>query len=83
MKQLLLLLSFWNICSLCIAGEKETSIKASLTKVTVFRTGAEMSHVAKADIQKGNSELIVENISNSLDLNSVRVNCPGGVTIMG
>jgi len=83
MKKLLLLLVLGNICSRSIARDNEKSTKASLTRVTVYRAGAEMNHLAKAELQKGNSELIIENISNALDINSIRVNCPGAVTIMG
>ncbi len=57
--------------------------KASLTNVTVFRVGAEMTHLAKAELIKGNNELIIENISNKMDANSIQVNCNGNVTVMG
>ena len=57
--------------------------KASLTNVTVFRVGAEMNHLAKAELIKGNNELIIENISNKMDANSIQVNCNGNVTVMG
>lgn len=58
-------------------------VKAGLTHVTVFRIGAEMNHLAKAELIKGNNELIIENISNSMDANSLQVNCNGSVTVMG
>lgn len=58
-------------------------VKAGLTHVTVFRIGAEMNHLAKAGLIKGNNELIIENISNSMDANSLQVNCNGSVTVMG
>ena len=59
------------------------TVKASLTNVTVFRIGAEMNHLAKAELIKGNNELIIENVSNAMDANSIQVNCNGNVTIMG
>jgi TonB-dependent SusC/RagA subfamily outer membrane receptor len=59
------------------------SVKASLNAVTVYRQGAEMNHQAKAQLGNGNNELVIENISNALDPNSIQVNCDGNVTVMG
>ena len=63
-------------------GGRSTT-KANLSAVTIFRQGAEMNHLAKADLAKGNNELVIENISNAVDINSVQVNCSGNVTVMG
>ncbi len=59
------------------------SVKATLNAVTVYRIGAEMNHRATAQLTKGNNELIIEDISNTLDANSIQVNCHVNVTIMG
>ncbi len=59
------------------------TVKATLAAVTVYRVGAEMHHQAKATLVKGNSELIIEDISNALDVNSIQVTCNGSVTVMG
>ena len=59
------------------------TVKASLNAVTVYRAGAEMNHQAKAQLNSGNNELIIENISNALDQNSIQVNCDGNVTVTG
>jgi hypothetical protein len=59
------------------------NVKATLNAVTVYRIGAEMNHLAKAQLIKNNNELIIENISNALDANSIQVNCNGNVTVMG
>ncbi len=73
---------------LCINFAKATdgngnTVKATLNTVTVYRVGAEMNHQAKAQLVNGNNELVIENISNALDVNSLRVNCDGNVTVMG
>ncbi|HOZ77832.1 MAG TPA: DUF4139 domain-containing protein [Ferruginibacter sp.] len=66
------------------AGEgNRNTVKATLNAVTVFRQGAEMTHLAKADIGKGNNELVIENVSNAVDINSIQVTCNAHVTIMG
>ncbi len=59
------------------------TVKATLNAVTVYRVGAEMNHQAKAQLAKGNNELIIEDISNALDASSIQVNCNGNVTVMG
>jgi TonB-dependent SusC/RagA subfamily outer membrane receptor len=65
------------------AGEEPTVVPSSLKTVTVYRTGAEMTHLTTAQLQKGNQDLVIEGISNTIDINSVQVNCPAAVTIMG
>ena len=59
------------------------TVKATLNAVTVYRVGAEMNHQAKAQLTKGNNELIIEGISNALDASSIQVNCNGNATVMG
>ncbi len=84
MKKILSLLSFLYCFAAAAANDGSAiAAKANLTNVTVFRFGAEMNHLAKADVLKGNNELIIENISNTLDANSIQVNCNGNVTVMG
>lgn len=58
-------------------------VPSSLKTVTVYRNGAELIHNTSAQLDKGNEELIIEGISNSIDINSVQINCPSAVTIMG
>ena len=77
------------VCTLlCIIAatakdDNGNTVKATLNAVTVYRIGAEMNHQAKAQLAKGNNELIIEDISNSLDASSIQVNCNGNVTVMG
>lgn len=81
------LISFFVIsiffCSSIFANDEKNSVSASLKTVTIYRTGAEMIHTAKATLSKGNNELIIEGISSSVDINSIQVNCPSLVTILG
>jgi len=82
MKQLILF--FLLVLSILFVNAKNgNTVKSNLTYVTVYRTGAEMNHLAKADLVRGNNELIIENVSNTIDINSLRVNCSGAVTVMG
>jgi TonB-dependent SusC/RagA subfamily outer membrane receptor len=85
MKQFFFLLVCFSTITMAFAknGDGANTVKANLTAVTVYRTGAEMNHQAKAGLSKGNNELVIENISNSIDINSLQVNCSGNVTVMG
>ena len=65
------------------ANDEKKSASASLKSVTIYRSGAEMTHVATAQLSQGSDELIIENISNQVDVNSIQINCPAAVTIMG
>lgn len=77
------------ICAIiCVAfvsakDPASNSVKASLSAVTVYRVGAQLNHLAKATLVKGNNELIIDDVSNTLDANSIQVNCNGNVTVMG
>lgn len=64
-------------------AEDKVTVPATLKAVTIYRSGAEMNHVASATLKQGNNELIIENISNKVDINSIQVKAPNAVTIMG
>ncbi|MBC7937982.1 MAG: DUF4139 domain-containing protein [Rhizobacter sp.] len=65
------------------AGDEKNTITSTVKSVTVYRNGAEMIHTATANLAKGSSELVIEGISNTIDINSLQVNCPSTVTILG
>ena len=65
------------------AAENPLIVPSSLKTVTVYRTGAEMSHLSTIQLSSGPQEILVEGISNKIDINSVQINCPAAVTIMG
>jgi TonB-dependent SusC/RagA subfamily outer membrane receptor len=82
MKQLVTLLLL--ICSSgTYANEEKNIVPAELKTATVYSTGAELTHNAKALLKQGNSELIIQGISSYVDVNSIQVNCPASVTILG
>jgi TonB-dependent SusC/RagA subfamily outer membrane receptor len=65
------------------AGDGPTVVPSSLQSVMVYRSGAEMVHTARARLAQGNSELIIDDVSTTLDPASIRISCGGNVTIMG
>lgn len=65
------------------AGDEKNTVASTVKSVTVYRNGAEMIHTANANLPKGSSELLIEGISNAIDINSLQINCPSTVTILG
>jgi TonB-dependent SusC/RagA subfamily outer membrane receptor len=66
-----------------IATDGPLVVPSSLKTVTVYRSGAELIHNTSVQLSQGNEELVIEGISNNIDINSVQINCPSAVTIMG
>ena len=84
MKSKILLLTFSLFLFLLLhAADERSSVTSNLKTVTVYRSGAELIHTTSAVLKQGNNELIIEGISNQLDINSIQINCPSTVTIMG
>src|SRR4051812_24318286 len=71
------------VCSSIQAKDDPLVLPSNLKTVTVYRAGAEMMHQTTAQLQQGNGDVIIEGISNNVDINSIQINCPAAVTIMG
>jgi hypothetical protein len=65
------------------AADETKTVGSSIKSATVYRNGAELIHSARAALPQGSSELIVDGISNTIDINSLQINCPSAVTILG
>ncbi len=65
------------------ANDDRNEVQANLKSVTVYHSGAEMIHFASANLKAGNNEVIIDNISNSIDSNSIQIKAPSSVTILG
>jgi TonB-dependent SusC/RagA subfamily outer membrane receptor len=64
------------------AGDEKITVPAILTSATVYRSGAELTHQAKATLKQGVNELLVEGLSNSLDINSLQIGSTEKLTIL-
>src|ERR1700754_4198078 len=64
------------------AGGDKNIVPSTLQSATVYRSGAELLHTAKASLNQGNNELVIDHISNSVDLNSLQIGVNSAVTIM-
>lgn len=65
------------------AADNPVVVPSSLKSVTVYRSGAEMIHNSSLQLSSGAQDLIIEGISNKIDINSIQINVPSAVTIMG
>jgi len=65
------------------AADDRNVVNAELKTVTVYKSGAELSHTTSATLKAGSNELIIENVSNALDINSIQIKAANEVTIMG
>ena len=57
-------------------------IPSILKSAVVYRNAAELTHNAKTFLEQGTNDLVIEDISNTVDINSIRIKCNGDVTIM-
>ncbi|HUC82259.1 MAG TPA: mucoidy inhibitor MuiA family protein [Flavisolibacter sp.] len=80
-KHLLFILALFN-CISATATDDPLVVPSELKTVTVYRSGGELVHNTSAQLQQGNSELVIEGISNTVDMNSVQINVPAAVTIL-
>ncbi|MBC7826783.1 MAG: DUF4139 domain-containing protein [Chitinophagaceae bacterium] len=80
--KILLLVTTLFLNSFIKAADVKNSVQSNLKTVTVYRSGAELIHTVGSFLRQGNNELIIEGISNQLDVNSIQINCPGTVTIL-
>lgn len=76
------LLSVMAFCVHFVKAQNQALFNTSLESVTVYRSGAELNHTVKVNIPAGSSELVLGNIANALDQNSVQISAPAQVTIL-
>ncbi|MEO5684781.1 MAG: mucoidy inhibitor MuiA family protein [Chitinophagaceae bacterium] len=76
------ILAFVLIQIRLLAGDEKTVVPAVLKSATVYRAGAELTHIAKAILKQGNNDLLIEGLSNGLDINSVQIGTDEKLTIL-
>lgn len=71
------------ICfSLQIFGQKQITVDADIDKATVFLNGAQLFHSGSVAIPSGQSDIIIQGLSSSLDQNSIQGGGKGDFTIL-
>jgi hypothetical protein len=82
-KYSLILLGFLFTLSSFTPPAEQVTVPSELKTATVYRSGAALTHNASASLKAGDNELVIEGLSSYLDINSIQVNCPASVTILG
>ncbi len=80
MKFLLILISALSVT--VSFAQKPIFATAKVNEVTLYLNGAELNHTLNVTLQKGTNEIVVKNIANQLDENSIRIKSNKAVTIM-
>lgn len=82
MKGMLLILITLSLAATAQAGGDKNIVPSVLKSAMVYRVGAELTHNARATLSQGNNELVIDNISNRIDMNSLQIGNNGNVTIL-
>src|ERR1044072_892626 len=82
MKRILTLLILTSLAASTHAGDDKNIVSSTLKSAMVYRIGAELAHTAKASLHQGNNELVIDNISNRIDVNSLQIGSNGNVSIL-
>lgn len=82
MKRIVIILITLSFLTSARAGGDKNIVSSVLKSAMVYRVGAELTHSAKASLNQGNNELIIDNISNRIDINSLQIGSNGTVTIL-
>ncbi len=82
MKRTFILLIALSLAAAVHAGDDKKIVSSVLKSAMVYRVGAELTHTAKATLSQGNNELVIDNISNRIDVNSLQIGSNGNVTIL-
>jgi len=80
-----LIIGFFTFIYSNINAQKQDSIftNASMNKAVVYyNAGADMYHTAKANLNAGIQDIVINNIATELDLNTLQISCPENITIL-
>jgi uncharacterized protein (TIGR02231 family) len=80
MKKFLLLFAF--LISAFAFAQKPIFVAAKVKAATVYFNSAEISQTTSAMLPKGTSEIVVKNVSNALNENTIQIGAPSTVTVL-
>src|SRR5688572_33229886 len=70
------------LCHIVKAGDDKKIVSSTLKSAIVYRSGAELTHTAKVSVEQANNELVIDGVSNKLDINSLQIGSNGNLTIL-
>lgn len=65
-----------------LAGIMTYAAESAITKVTVYRQGAKISRTIKINVKSGNQEIILDNLTSTIDANSLQVGIRGKAILL-
>jgi uncharacterized protein (TIGR02231 family) len=80
MKKFLLLFAF--LISAFAFAQKPIFVAAKVKAATVYFNSAEISQTTSAMLPKGTSEIVIKNVSNALNENTIQIGAPLNVTVL-
>ena len=80
MKKILFLL--FLLISAIVVAQKPVFVSAKVKAATVYFNSAEISHTASALLPKGTSEIVIKNVSDFINENTIQIGAPATVTVL-
>lgn len=70
------------VCSITANAQKPVFTQAQIQSARVYNNAAELKHKTSAQIPNGTSEIVITNVANYLNENTVQIGVPKHVTVM-
>lgn len=64
-----------------LAAQDYRTVQSKVTDATVFFNGAELTHTAKAQLVKGENQIVIEGLSPYVDINSLKIKVSDNVVV--
>jgi len=58
------------------------NISSEIKSVTVFQQGAKITHIAQVNLDAGNNEVVIENLTSTIDANSIQAGIKGQAVLL-
>lgn len=65
-----------------VKAQERIKANAIAKDVTIFTSGAEVINKVNVNLPKGSSKLFIQNVARDIDLNSVQISGPDGITVL-
>ena len=70
------------VCSITANAQKPVFTQAQIQSARIYNNAAELKHKASVQISSGTSEIVITNVANYLNENTVQIGVPKNVTVM-
>ncbi len=70
------------VCSITASAQKPVFTQAHIESARVYSNAAELTHKATANVPAGTSEIVITNVANYLNENTLQLKVPQHITVM-